>query len=175
MKNLLNRLNRFPFFIKLFSLSLLLGFLFACQPSQTENTNTKDISESAKITPTPEEEISEFEKELKSMRVADFHYIFTLKRKDGEKFTGEDRTFVRDRKHYAANRFTFVDDDKVLFVGSNYVFTNKNMQELKDRFELADFSKPKEQIEREKEELRKKREEADENSNSNTETEKEKS
>jgi len=144
-------------------------FLFkACMPPENTNDNTPKNSVAENITPTPNIEITEFEKELKSMQVAGFDYIFTLKRKDGSVFTREDRAFVRENKHYAANRFTFVEDDKVLFVGSNYRFADEKIMALKKRFEFGNYSKPDEQIAKEKEVKKKEREEAAENTNSNS-------
>ncbi len=137
-------------------LVMLSVFASAClRQTPPENANgqaTPANEKSAAITPTPEEDITKFERELRAMRVAGFDYIFALKRKDGQAFTSEDRQFVRENKHYAANRFTFIEEEKILFVGSNYEFSEDNINALKERFEFQDFSKPKEQIEKEKQE-----------------------
>ena len=140
-------------------LVLLSVFSSACQfPAEPAgmNDSASEVSKSADITPTPEVDITEYERELKSMQVAGFDYIFVLKRKDGTAFTSEDRTFVRENKHYAANRFSFIEDERTLFVGSNYEFSEKNLEALKERFEFKDYSKPKEQIEKERLEEEKK-------------------
>lgn len=147
-------------------------FLFACQPTETDNKNSSELSKSVNITPTPKVELTEFESELKSMRIADFYYVFTLKRKDGRAFDSEDKKFVRDNKHYAANRFSFIENDTILFIGSNYEFTEENLMALRERFEFEDFSKPKEQIEKEKLEKKVERErKKEEDQNSNTKQE----
>ena len=101
---------------------------------------------------TPVKKLTEFERQVKAMRTADFDYIFALKRKDGEAFDSKDKNFVREKKHYAANRFVFVNDEKVLFVGSNFEFPEENIKALKERFDVQDFSKPAEILEKKKKE-----------------------
>ncbi len=151
-------------FLVLFSV-----FAFACQTPETENTNSPQKSKAEDIIPTQGKEQTKFEKELISMRMADFDYIFTLKRKDGKAFTSEDKAFVRENKHYAANRFSFIEDDKILFVGSNYEFSEENLKALQEYFEFKDFSKSKEQIAKELDQKQKEWEEKY-GSNKNTET-----
>jgi hypothetical protein len=146
-------------------------FTFACQPPETTNEEPSFGSKSANITPTPKEKLTKFESELKSMRIADFYYVFTLKRKDGGVFDSEDKAFVRANKHYATNRFSFIENDTILFIGTNYKFSEENIEALKDRFEFQDFSKPEEQIEKERQAKKEKREKQNGNSNSsNTDT-----
>ncbi len=141
--------NLSKFFISGFLVIISL-FSLACPPPETDNKNGGFGSESADITPTPKENLTKFESELKSMRIADFYYIFVLKRKDGGVFTSEDKAFVREKKHYATNRITFIDDEKTLFLGTNYPFTDENVELLKERFDFEDYSKPQEVIDRER-------------------------
>ncbi len=96
--------------------------------------------------------MSDFDRELKAMRTAEFDYIFALRRKDGKPFDSKDKAFVRNNKHYAANRFIFVDDQKVLFVGSNFEFPEESLNALRERFEIEDYSKPPEVLEKQKQE-----------------------
>jgi hypothetical protein len=134
-------------------LVLLSVFSYGCQfPAEPSGMNDpkSEVSKSADITPTPKIDITAYEQELKSMQVAGFDYIFVLKRKDGTAFTSEDKGFVREKKHYAANRFSFIEDERTLFIGSNYEFSEENLNALKERFEFKDYSKPKEQIEKER-------------------------
>lgn len=131
-------------------LVLISLFSLACPPSETDNKNGGFGSQSANITPTPKENLTKFESELKSMKIADFYYIFVIKRKDGGVFTSEDKAFVREKKHYATNRITFIDDEKILFLGTNYPFTDENIEALKERFDFENYSKPQEQIDRER-------------------------
>lgn len=122
----------------------ILLFSNACQSSGQNGANTSNV--------TPEKKLTEVEKELKYLKTADFDYIFAIKRKDGEPLTSEDKKFVKDNSHYATNRFTLTKDEKVVFAGSNYKFSDKQLKNLKDRFEVDDFSKSERQIEKEKKE-----------------------
>ncbi len=133
-----------------FALILISVFIFACQPALEENKNSIFDTNGADITPTPNVELTDFESELKSMQVADFYHIYTLKRKDGGNFNSEDKTFVKENIHYATNRTSFIKDDTILFIGTNYEPTQENIENLKERFEFEDFSKPREQIEKER-------------------------
>ena len=103
-----------------------------------------------------------FERELKSLRIVEFDYIFALRRKDEKAFTENDKDFVRENSHYATNRFSFVDDNKVLFIGTNYEFSEEKVKALKERFDFEDYSKPAEQIQREREKREAERKRANE-------------
>ena len=106
-------------------------------------------SETNKETNTrPKKELTEFERELKSLKTADFDFIFAIKRKDDEPFTKDDKKFV-NRKTYKANRRTLTRDDKVIFIGTNYKIDEKDFDELKERFEIEDFSKTEEELKKE--------------------------
>ncbi len=98
---------------------------------------------SASNTPTAnaKPKVTEFERELKSLKTADFDYIFTFKRKDGEAFSSEDKKIFKE-KTYRANRRTLAKDNKTLFVGTNYAIEDKDLSDLKKRFDYEDFSKP---------------------------------
>lgn len=92
------------------------------------------------------EKISDFDRELKALRTADYRFIFSIRRKDGKVFDSDDKKFVKLRT-FKANRHTLTDNDKVIFVGSNYKTSDKNLTALKKRFEFEDFSKPEEEPE----------------------------
>jgi len=105
-------------------------------------TSGKDADSKA-TTPSPKT-LSESERELKSMKTADFDYIFTFKRKDGEAFDSEDKRFLK-QKTYKANRRTLTKDEKLVFIGSNYKIDDKDLAALKKRFDFEDFSKTEEE------------------------------
>ncbi len=92
--------------------------------------------------------MSELEKEVKAMKTANFDYIFTFKRMDDEVFTSEDKQFIKANSHYATNRFTLTKDEKVIVAGSNFAFSQENLDALQDRFKMESFSKPPEELEK---------------------------
>ncbi len=123
-----------------FTFILLCGlFVSTCSVATTETA----VSENVNVETTPE--ISEYDRELKSLKTADFDYIFTFKRKDGEPFTSEDKKFLKE-KTSRANRRGLLKDEKVLFIGTNYKIDESNLKALKEKFEFEDFSKTEEQI-----------------------------
>lgn len=70
--------------------------------------------------------------------------------------TPEDKKFVKNNSHFGTNRFTLSDDETTIFAGSNYEFNPDGLAALEDRFELGDYSKPQDQIEKRREALEKK-------------------
>lgn len=96
--------------------------------------------------------MTEFEREIMSLKTADFDYIYVLRRKDGEKLTDEDKDFIRANRHHATNRSSLSVDEKVVYIGSNFAFEENSLEALKERFAFEDFSKPADQIEKEKKE-----------------------
>ncbi|HUF05481.1 MAG TPA: hypothetical protein VMM38_15075 [Aridibacter sp.] len=138
------------------AISAALLFSFACKPPEVGNNAA---------TPA-EREMTEFEREIKSLKTADFDYIFVFRRKDGGVMTAEDRRFIKDKAHFATNRFTLSADEKAVFAGSNFAFEEENLDALKERFAFEDFSKPPDQIKKEEEEAN--ANSSNKNSNSNS-------
>ncbi|NNE65582.1 MAG: hypothetical protein HKN33_03375 [Pyrinomonadaceae bacterium] len=155
MKKLTMNLTRLRIHSSVICLALAVSVFFigGCSPGQEANSNAP----TKKPTNTP----TEAEVEVESLRTADFDYIYSLKRKDGEPMDSEDKKFVKNNAHYATNRFTLSKDETTIFVGSNYKFDPNGLDALKERFEFEDFSKPAEVLE-------KQRKEREAKSNSNT-------
>lgn len=123
---------------------LLLCILFStCTYRSFDEPKNDTKTDSAK-------EMSDFQRQLKAMRTADFDYIFAFRRKDGGIFTSEDKQFIKENSHYATNRFTLTKDEKAILAGSNFEFSEENLEALKERFEIEDFSKPAEVLEKKK-------------------------
>lgn len=126
----------------LFALSAMLSGCFGGAPDKGAQKNANVNTEK-----TPDE----LEQKLNALKTADFNYIFTFRRKDGEKFDPEDKSLFKAHT-FRANRRRLSNDEKVLFVGTNYKIEDKDLKVLKDRFEFEDFSKSEEQIEKERKE-----------------------
>lgn len=119
-----------------------LVFSLACKPREDANNAAAPAKR----------EMTEFEREIRSLKTADFDYIFVFRRKDGGVMTAEDKRFIKDKAHFATNRFTLSKDEKAVFAGSNFAFEEEDLNALKERFAFEDFSKPAEQIKKEEEE-----------------------
>ena len=56
----------------------------------------------------------------------------------------EDKRFVKDNSHFSTNRFTLTKDELLIFAGSNYKFPKDGLDNLKERFDVTDYSKSEE-------------------------------
>ncbi|MGD9562669.1 MAG: hypothetical protein AB7F88_11830 [Pyrinomonadaceae bacterium] len=112
--------------------------LSACTPNRR-------IIESARTPqPPPTSSIpaeSAFDSDLEAMRNADFTFILVFRRKDGEKLTAEDKSFVSSNTP-DANRRRLSDDDKAVIIGSNFPFVPGTIEKLTSRLVMEDHSKP---------------------------------
>jgi len=122
------------------SLIFILGSIsFGCQPNQT-------ILKDAPPPPTPMETVevkkTSLEQDLREMETAGFDYIFVFRRKDGGNFDKDDRKYLRDNTPMETNRWRESDDGKAYIAGSGFGFTPEQMDALRKRFNIEDFSKP---------------------------------
>ncbi len=120
----------------LFSIALFSALIFAA-------CGTPRSFEKEMPTPVPESErLSDVERDLKTMRTAEFDYIYLFRRKDGGELDGEDKTFLKTNSPRNTNRFIITDKDKAAIAGSNYKFEEKDLEKLGERFEIENYSKP---------------------------------
>ncbi|CAN5466083.1 hypothetical protein BH18ACI1_BH18ACI1_11790 [soil metagenome] len=117
----------------LFCLTVLVCLNFACESPSLKANKT------AATQPT-EKKISDFERDLETMRTANFDYIFAFRRKDGGAFDGEDKSYLKANLPSETNRTVLSDDDKAVIVGSHFKFLPENLETLRMRFNIADYS-----------------------------------
>lgn len=123
--------------------SFWLLFVFAVTVSAMTAVSCAPEGRSSSLkeqTATPD--VSEFQRELRKLKTADFEYIFVFRRKDGGRMTGGDKSFIKERSHVSTNRFTLSNDERTVFAGSNFKFREEDLAALKQRFLVDDFSKP---------------------------------
>lgn len=125
--------------------ALALGALTACQPSQ------RIIEDSKRNEPPPAGEATpknptgdDFEDRLKSVQLMGFQFVYAFKKKDGSVFAGEDKRYLKENSPRDTNQWVLTADDKAVIAGTNYVFTPENLNNLKKRFEVSDYSPKKE-------------------------------
>ncbi len=125
---------------QIFYLSLILLILpsFACvnQSLLKGNKNVAAVVE--------ENNLSAYERDLQTMKTANFDYIFVFRRKDGNVLDSDDKKYVKSNSPGGTNRFILSDSDKAVIAGSRYVFSPENLAALRNRFLVEDFSKPPE-------------------------------
>ena len=118
-------------------------FLFSLVTFPAGCGANEGILKSGKETPQTNAESSKssFEKDLEAMRIADFVYVYVLRRKDGGKIDAEDRGVIKMHTSLA-NRRVAADDDKAFIIGSNVQLPPPNMAALYDRFAVENYSPP---------------------------------
>jgi len=121
--------------IVLFSFSLA---NFSCNYKSFEANKTA-------LNQTVENEIPLFERDLQTMRTANFDFVYVFRRKDGGAFDAEDRKYLRTYAPRETNRFISTDNDKAFIAGSSYKFTAENLETLGKRFNIEDYSAKKEE------------------------------
>ena len=111
----------------------------ACGPNRR-------IMESAKPSSTPPPAskpapMSDLERDLNSMRTADFNFIHIFRRKDGAAFDADDKKFLIANTPAEINRRVISDGGRALITGSNFRFPEENFKQLTKRFAFENFSK----------------------------------
>jgi len=112
---------------------------FACDNRSFEKAN---VSETSAV---PEEKQSNFASDLQTMKTANFDYIFVFRRKDGGAFDGEDKKYLRANAPAETNRFVSTDNGKAFIAGSKFKFPPQNLEILRTRFNIEDYSAVKEE------------------------------
>jgi hypothetical protein len=121
-------------------LALVSIFVFICFAAACGGTSGGSVSNNAPLVPLPEKTLTGDEKELNSLKEA-FDVIFVFRRKDGGKFDSEDKKFLKANAPLDTNRWVLSDDESSVMAGSNYSFSKDNLEALRKRFDVQDFSK----------------------------------
>jgi len=128
----------------IFLLLIFVSFGFSCKPNSgilnsQKSNQTQTANSTGKI-------LNSFERDLETMRTADFDYIFVMRRKDGGKLDADDKTYIKMNSPVSTNRFIVSDEEKAVIAGSKFKFAPENLMVLQDRFAVEDFSKPAAEI-----------------------------
>jgi hypothetical protein len=83
-----------------------------------------------------------FDRDLETMRTANFDFIYVMRRKDGAPLDGDDKRYVKLNSPVETNRFILSDEEKAVIAGSKYKFAEQNLMALRERFNIEDFSNP---------------------------------
>ena len=116
----------------------------SCAPNQRivesnaelANTETNRTAET-RTTPVP----SSLEKDIESMRTADFIFIYVIKRKDGAALDAEDKKFAGAVIPDEMNRRTVADEGRVILIGSNFRMPDESRKLIEERFLFEDLSR----------------------------------
>jgi hypothetical protein len=125
---------------------VFLLIVLGCQPSQTvlndRQPTPEPVSES-----TPEVPVDDFQDRLKSVQTGGFDFVYALRRKDNGTFDANDKRFLKENTPQA-NQLQLTSDEKAVIVGTNYLIPPENLDALKKRFKIEDYS-PKDEPKKE--------------------------
>lgn len=126
-----------------FLILVSVAFMAACGPNRR-------IMDSAKPTPAPPAAnatpMSELERDLQTMRTADFNFVHVFRRNDGAELDAEDKKFMNANMPAEINRRVISDRGRALITGSNFRFPAENFKNLTERFSFEDFSRSESKI-----------------------------
>lgn len=94
-----------------------------------------------------------FERDVKSMKTANFKYIYVFRRKDSGVLDAEDKDYLRKNIPSESNRGYLTDEEKAYIAGSNFTFPEDALKVLAERFKIEDLSPPAAEIEDEKKQV----------------------
>ena len=110
----------------------------ACGGSPT-NSNTKTSAEApASPVPSPSP-LTDFEEALRFVRNGQYTYIYVISRKDGKAISPEDNEFLKTNAPQLVDKAATKDKSKVV-AGTNFNLEEGNLEMLKKRFVVEDYS-----------------------------------
>ena len=113
---------------------LLLG---ACGGSAPQTTNTPTATATpAGPSPSP---LTDFEEALRFVRNGQYTYVYVFSRKDGKAFQSEDSDYLKTNAPQLVDKAATKDRTKVVG-GTNFNLEEGNMEALKKRFVVEDYS-----------------------------------
>ena len=121
-----------------FALATVLLFA-ACggsSPSATTSVPAASPAASATAQPSP---LTGFEKDLQFIRNGQFAYVFVFSRKDGKPLDAQDSAFLRTNAPQVVDWVT-TDEGKKVIGGTNFDLEEGNMEKLKKRFVVEDYT-----------------------------------
>jgi hypothetical protein len=121
-----------------FSAMLLVASLSGCQGSSTGNTaqNTETPTTRSSPEPTPK---SAFERDLQYIRNGQFTHVWVFSRKDGHPLDKDDADYLRKNAPQVVDWVT-TDNGKKVIAGSNFDLEEGNLNLLKKRFVVEDYT-----------------------------------
>ena len=122
-------------------LLLSVALLFAAcgsgaAPRNSVNSTTAGTPASASPAPSP---LTGFEKDLQYVRNGQYTYIWIFSRKDGKPLDKDDSAFLRTNATQVVDWVT-TDEGRKVIAGTNFNLEEGNMEVLKKRFVVEDYT-----------------------------------
>ena len=103
-----------------FGLIFLIFTNFAC-------VNKSLLKGNKNVAVVQESNVPDFERDLQTMKTANFDFIFAFRRADGGIFDSEDKKYLRANTPPGTNRFISTDEGRAFIAGSLYAFSPENL------------------------------------------------
>jgi hypothetical protein len=123
------------FLIVLLAAAMVCG----CRRGGTD-AQTADSSSNASSSPRRPPPQTEFERDLEYVRLGHFKYIYVISRPDGAALTNDDITYLTENTPKETNQRVATEGRRRVIVGTNFVFTPENLDALRKRFTVEDYS-----------------------------------
>jgi len=103
--------------------------------TQTGNNNNAPAS-----SPSPRKPLTEFERDLEYVRTGQFTYIYLISRADGSPLNNDDIAYLKQNAPPQTNQWVLTDEKRRVIAGTNFEFTPENLDALRKRFVVEDYS-----------------------------------
>jgi hypothetical protein len=123
-------------YLALLLIGLIASGFASCQQGATNRTEN---AEPATTSRSPEAPKSEFEKDLQFIRNGGFKYVWVFSRKDGKPLDKDDGDYLRKSAPQVIDWAT-TDGGKKVIAGTNFDLELGNLELLKKRFVVEDYS-----------------------------------
>ena len=104
-------------------------------PAGTSNSSATPAGSPTPI-PSP---LTGFEKDLQDIRAGGFSYVWIFSRKDGKPLDKDDSAFLRTNAPQVVD-WVITDQGRKVIAGTNFNLEEGNMEALKKRFVVEDYS-----------------------------------
>jgi hypothetical protein len=122
-------------------IALLAASLFSgCQRGGGANSQSASNAASASPSPRKSQPQTEFEHDLDYVRTGNFRYIYVIARPDGVPPNSDDITYLTENTPKETNQRILTEGKRRIIVGTNFVFTPENLDALRKRFTVEDYS-----------------------------------
>ena len=125
-------------FLTILTTAIVAVVLAACSRNSniTPAPSTESSPSQTKSEPTPR---SAFERDLQYVRNSQFTYVWVFSRKDGRPLDKEDAAYLRTNAPQVVDWVT-TDEGKKVIGGTNFDLEQGNLNLLKKRFKVEDYS-----------------------------------
>jgi hypothetical protein len=134
----MNRRIQVPALLLLLLLATTL-LIHGCGPARDPNDGPGPEQPGGSSPTVQQSPLTAFERDLEFIRKGRFTYVWVFSRKDGKPLDKEDAAYLREHASQVVDWVT-TDEGRRVIAGSNFDFENDNLELLRKRFVIEDYS-----------------------------------